>query len=283
MTVGSLSRSLTSLQASAGLLAKGDVTKRQQAITDAEQLAQAAHQYFDELCQGRPHASLTAILENTPIEYEIFYQITDVLKNPALRFEFNLKQPLSEASRIMLELFIVQVSAQQVGIDTETVTELQAVYKKNCANLPPDAAITRFDLRCCKAALKTLEGTSGVYKEAAKKHALAMTSGIAMTLLSTSPTPPYVSIAPIVPASVNLICDIYKHKPKLWYRDILSIKLCAPESRLVTLEQYRQMQPKLDKLLPSNTLASAMTSSGKPASSATFIPKEPCDFPSITL
>ncbi len=256
MSVKALDKSLASLQITSNQLIQGRVTLREKVATQAEELAKAAEDYFASVCSQGSSGKLKQALREKTIQYPILYQLTEILGHPALKFEYGLQRNLAKAARVLLEVFVIQLSSQEAGIDSDEVKRLQAIYKKANHLLPAKEVMTRFDLRCCKAAAKSLEFESGVYQQLAKKHATAVASGLVMTLLSTSPAPPYVSIAPIVPATVNLICDIYKHRPKFWYRDILALKLCAPEKCLVTVKQFKEMTPQFRKFFPNNTLAS---------------------------
>ncbi len=255
MSIRALDKSLENLQNASGRLILGRVMHREDAVVKADQLAKVAEEYYRSICR-KDMPDLNQALECEAIQYPILYQLTELLGHPALKCEYDLQRGIAKAARILLEVFVIQLANQQAGIDSDEVTRQRDIYQKVSNLLPAKEVTTRFDLRCCKAAIKTLEWQSGVYKELARKHAIATTSGIVMTILSASPQPPYVSPAPIVPAALDLICDIYKHRPKLWYRDIMAIKLCAPEERLINEAQFAKMRPHFSKWFPNNTLAS---------------------------
>ena len=209
------------------------------AITAAKELSQIADDYRMQICQAESGQQLKEVIKTTTIPFPIAYQSIKLLKNPALQFNDKLICELSKTARLFFEHITCQCVRQKRQLRASTAKDLHDTFREIIKALPQREVETRFNLKCCRAAVKNLT-YKGDAKKAVTSNFVPIGVGIVSFIFSCNASPPYINPATVIPSSAQLVQDMYKSLPEFWYRDVLALKWSGIELKMRKRLHYEE-------------------------------------------
>ena len=201
------------------------------ATAAAKELSQIAVAHREKICQSDQEQQLKKVLKATAIPFPIAYQSIKLLKSPALQFNDNLIRELSKTVCLFLEHVACQCVRQKRRPYASTAIELHSTFKEIIKALPQKEIETRFNLKCCRAAVKNLTYKDDI-KKAVTSNSVPIGVGVISFIFSCNASPPYINPATVIPSSAQLVQDMYRSLPELWYREVLALKWSSIELKI---------------------------------------------------
>ena len=173
-----------------------------------------------------------------------------ILGSSSLQMNDLFKRNVSKIARVFHEVVIAKCVCENRQLYTETTEEHVKIIDKVLETLPDKEVDCRFDLECCREALKSLAFGTDTIKTAMKSALISVATGSIKTLLSSSASPPYVNPSALVDSFVACVVvakDVFDKLPAYWYRNVLALKWMGIEVSLKTLADYEppaQTDPK---------------------------------------
>lgn len=234
-------------------LVKVKTFDHQPAIEAANRLAALAFQYRNEVCQPPSNSNqqitvqhLKGALVAKHITFPAVWKLIDALATPELQFDHVYIHALAKSARIFIELFVAQNRPQRMRQTTSD--SLRGTLRDIIQVIPKEEVECRFELKCCRAALKKAPAGKHVALRIGKKHAQPVAMGVMSSivpLISKDPGMPDVSAA--LGPVIDLIKDVYKELPELWYRDIWALRWQTLALPIKTIKIYESFEKNFQK------------------------------------
>lgn len=203
------------------------------AVGEAELLYQKSLTYIRNNL-GKNSAS--SVREEFPLQ--IAFKAIKLLTKEEIQYCDALKERLSAISALFAERVSSLALSKKRPIYPNTRIELLTDLALVICGIPETEPATHFEVECCGAAIHNIIPIDERVKDVVIDNALPLIKGALAAGAALSP-------APIVEPFVDLIVDLFKERPKLWYPDISRIR-----REFLTVTQMNDLnKPEIQSLL----------------------------------
>lgn len=189
----------------------------QDALETAERLATAVEDLRQRLTWTASPQELEEFLTQGEPLFPVALRMSGMVADNMVQCFERYVDALSRPTRDLMNISVFQCDAREQRVSNSSVEEVRGYLRDVIKTRSYDQCETEFSLKCAYSATKKLEIGKGKWREVRNRHRGELAEGLVGVILSASPLPPFISLAPLAPPVMHLCADIYNETKDKWY------------------------------------------------------------------